>query len=596
MKKFYLLMMAVVATASLFAQPCSKLFFSEYIEGSSNNKALEIYNPTAGAVNLSGYQIVQYNNGSGTGTSKFALSGTIAAGDVYVIARDTTQAATADTITATTVMGFNGNDVLALVNGTDTIDRIGEVGLVTDIQFDTSTGKDHSYVRKANVQEGTKDWSVGKLQWITYQVNSSHLGSHSMTPCGAPTDTTVVFSPTADVVAMTAGTYGVNLTLNNAAHVGSKNVNVVLTGGTGSAADINNYTTQTVTFPASSVSQTLNLTLTQYGVAQPSKTFTFKLRNATGGVLIGADSTFTLTIAAYNPGGTVLPVVNISSITGLDANGSPDSLGAAKKVQGTVYGINYRNNGLQFTIHDATDGIQVFSPSNTFGYTVTEGDSVTVQGTVGFFKGMTQLATLDTVYKIGTHALVTPPVVPDLDESTESELVRLNNVHLVTPSQWDTTAHSSGFSVDVTDGVGNWVVRIDEQTDIFKTNQAKPVSNFDVIGIGAQFDTAAAYTDGYQLYPRYHQDIIVHTGLSEVNDNIARIYPNPNKGTFVIELKNNSKNAEVKLFDLAGRLVYNSKETSSTIHINLNQMNAGMYVVEVKSGNLVSRSKITVQQ
>ena len=169
-------------------------------------------------------------------------------------------------------------------------------------------------------------------------------------------------------------------------------------------------------------------------------------------------------------------------------------------------------------------------------------------------------------------------------------------MHLVTPSQWDTTAHSSGFSVDVTDGVGNWVVRIDEQTDIFKTNQAKPVSNFDVIGIGAQFDTAAAYTDGYQLYPRYHQDIIVHTGLSEVNDNIARIYPNPNKGTFVIELKNNSKNAEVKLFDLAGRLVYNSKETSSTIHINLNQMNAGMYVVEVKSGNLVSRSKITVQQ
>lgn len=589
-------MMAVVATASLFAQPCSKLFFSEYIEGSSNNKALEIYNPTAGAVNLSGYQIVQYNNGSGAGTYKFLLSGTIAAGDVYVITKDTFQTAVSDTVSTSQVMTFNGNDVLALVNGTDTIDRIGEVGLSTDIQFDTSTGKDHSYVRNANVQEGTLNWSVGKLQWTAYGVNVSHLGSHTMTACGTPTDTTVTFSPTADVVGMAAGTYGVNINVNNPAHVGSKNVNVVLTGGTGSAADLNNYTTQTVTFPASSVNQTLNLTLTQYGSAQPAKTFIFKLRSATGGLLIGTDSVFTLTIAAYNPGGTVLPVVAISSITGLDANGQPDSTGAAKKVQGTVYGINYRSNGLQFTIHDATDGIQVFAPSTSFGYTVTEGDSVAVQGSVGFFRGMTQLATLDTVYKIGTHALVTAPVVQDLDESTESELVRLNNVHLVTPSQWDTTAHSSGFSVDVTDGVGNWVVRIDEQTDIFKNNQAAPANTFDVIGIGAQFDTSAPFTSGYQLYPRYHQDIIVHTGINQVNDNIARIYPNPNNGTFVIELKNNTNNAEVKLFDLAGRMVYYSKETANPIHINLNQMNAGMYVVEVKSGDLISRSKINVQQ
>ena len=220
MKKIYLVIMAVVATASLFAQPCSKLFFSEYIEGSSNNKALEIYNPTTGAVNLNGYQIVQYNNGSTTGTSKFALSGTIAAGDVYVIARDSTQLATADTITTSTTMGFNGNDALALVNGTDTIDRIGEVGLSTDIQFDTTTGKDHSYVRKPNVQEGTLDWVTGKLQWITYPVNTSHLGSHTMTACGTPLDTTVVFSPTADVVGMTAGTYGININVNNPAHTG----------------------------------------------------------------------------------------------------------------------------------------------------------------------------------------------------------------------------------------------------------------------------------------------------------------------------------------------------------------------------------------
>ena len=43
------------------------LFFSEYIEGSSNNKVLEIYNPTGSAVDLSEYKVQQSNNGAGWG-------------------------------------------------------------------------------------------------------------------------------------------------------------------------------------------------------------------------------------------------------------------------------------------------------------------------------------------------------------------------------------------------------------------------------------------------------------------------------------------------------------------------------------------------
>ena len=71
---------------------------------------------------------------------------------------------------------------------------------------------------------------------------------------------------------MESKVFFVNINVNNPAHVGSKNVDVVLTGGTGSAADLNNYTTQTVTFPSTSVNQTLNITLSQYGTAQPAKT------------------------------------------------------------------------------------------------------------------------------------------------------------------------------------------------------------------------------------------------------------------------------------------------------------------------------------
>lgn len=50
-------------TSSVFAQDCSDLFFSEYLEGSGNNKALEIYNPTDGIIDLSKYWVARYSNG-----------------------------------------------------------------------------------------------------------------------------------------------------------------------------------------------------------------------------------------------------------------------------------------------------------------------------------------------------------------------------------------------------------------------------------------------------------------------------------------------------------------------------------------------------
>lgn len=588
MKKFYLTMMSLVAMASLFAQPCSKLFFSEYIEGSSNNKALEIYNPTQLPVNLSGYKLISYANGLTTAVS-FNLSGTIAPGDVYVLANtnaDSTIKPLADTATGSQPLNFNGNDVIALLNGSDTLDRIGIVGDTANILFDTTNGSNHSYVRLASVQEGTTNWAVGRYQWITYPVNSVHLGSHSMTPCGGPADTLVVFSPTSGSTSEGAGTFNLNLNLNTLA-AANYTVDVVLTAGTGSAADINNYTTQTVSINSGNSNGTLALTLTDDLLQEPSETLVFTLRNATGGLKLGSDSVFTLTIGASD---APLQTVTINQLTSLDTTFQPDSLGKVVVTSGTVYGINYRSFGVQFTIHDATDGIQVFSAGNNFGYTVTEGDSVVVSGTLEFFSGMTQLGSLDTIYKVGTGTLLSPVVTPDLDESTESELVRLNGVHLVTPSQWDTTAHASGFSCDITDGVGTWTLRIDEQTDIFKTNQTAPVGNFDVIGLGGQFDNSSPYNSGYQLLPRYHQDIIIQSAVTEVSANAVRIYPNPSNGQFTIQLAN-ATTADVRMYDMAGRMVLHT----NSLHVDAQSLNAGMYIVEVTAAGNVSRSRISIK-
>lgn len=65
MKKILLLSALFLATNMLLAQ-CGDLFISEYVEGYANNKALEIYNPTGSAIDLSGYSIARFSNGSTT--------------------------------------------------------------------------------------------------------------------------------------------------------------------------------------------------------------------------------------------------------------------------------------------------------------------------------------------------------------------------------------------------------------------------------------------------------------------------------------------------------------------------------------------------
>lgn len=92
MKKLLLLSFATIASISIHAQDCSELFFSEYVEGSHNNKALEIYNPTQSAIDLSSYRVVRWSNGSNTSDSdvKYTqpLAGTIQPLSTFIIALD----------------------------------------------------------------------------------------------------------------------------------------------------------------------------------------------------------------------------------------------------------------------------------------------------------------------------------------------------------------------------------------------------------------------------------------------------------------------------------------------------------------------------
>jgi len=110
--------------------PAVNLFFSEYVEGSSNNKALEIYNTGACAVPMPGHvSVTMYANGSTAPYSTCQCAGMLEPGGVYVIAHPRAAAALVERADELhDVCGFNGNDALVLYYDGMPVDAIGQAG------------------------------------------------------------------------------------------------------------------------------------------------------------------------------------------------------------------------------------------------------------------------------------------------------------------------------------------------------------------------------------------------------------------------------------------------------------------------------------
>ena len=174
-----------LCTTTYTPSSCGDLFFSEYSEGSSNNKYFEIYNPTSAAISLSDYTVYLSGNG-GSYTNTFTTNASIASGDVYMIS--TNQLDSATQAMADTAMGypsvahFNGDDALILVNGTDTIDVLGTPGVDPGSSWAVGSGstKDRTLVRKTTVDIGSTDGTTGATEWDVYAQNTwTYAGAHS---------------------------------------------------------------------------------------------------------------------------------------------------------------------------------------------------------------------------------------------------------------------------------------------------------------------------------------------------------------------------------------------------------------------------------
>jgi hypothetical protein len=161
------------------------LFFSEYIEGSSNNKAVEIYNPTGVDVDLSNCAVRLYFGVPTPGTT-IPLSGTLAAKDVYVVCdNDSTASILSVCDLPSPASFFNGDDAVELICNGATLDVIGQIGSDPGTEWGTglTSTADNTLVRSCMVVAGDTngaDAFVPATEWTGYAVDTfTYLGSHT---------------------------------------------------------------------------------------------------------------------------------------------------------------------------------------------------------------------------------------------------------------------------------------------------------------------------------------------------------------------------------------------------------------------------------
>ena len=172
--------------AGLSAPASANLIISEYVEGSSNNKAIELYNNADTEISLEGYVLGLYSNGSSSVGNSIDLTGTLAANTTYIISNP---GATADILdiadTTSTVTYYNGDDALVLTKDGVIVDSFGQVGVDPGSFWSDATAQTQNKTlrRKLSITSGRTDSTAEFLpseEWEQFDIDTfDGLGSHA---------------------------------------------------------------------------------------------------------------------------------------------------------------------------------------------------------------------------------------------------------------------------------------------------------------------------------------------------------------------------------------------------------------------------------
>lgn len=450
--------------AMMFAQ-ATGLFFSEYVEGTSSNKAIEIFNGTGATVDLTPYSVKLGGNGLEWSTT-LALTGTLANNDVFVIANPSANATILGLADVTSeVTFFNGDDCLGLFQGETLIDIIGvyltDPGTAWDVAGTVGATLNHTLIRKPDVISGNTNWILGagttidNSEWLVHPIDYiTDLGMHTFDPGGGNNAATPTFDPPAGVF--------------------SSPVNVSISSTTPGAQI--RYTTN-----GSEPTETSTLYTAPVAV---SATTTIKAR----AYATGMDPSFVATATYLFP----VMISNIAALRAAAADGT-----TVYHLSGQVILTFQQAWRHQKFIQDATGAILIDDSPGVITTTYNIGDGITgITGTLSrYTTGMLQFwPIVNTPPASSTGNVITPQVVTLSTitanlEQYQSKLVQINDVHFSSPSG----NYAAQTSYDLLDATGTTIFRT-QFSDADYIGTPMHTGTFDIYVIVTEYNTAAQVT------------------------------------------------------------------------------------------------------
>jgi hypothetical protein len=642
MKKIYTLLSLMIISFASSAQ-CSDLFFSEYIEGSSNNKALEIYNPSSVAIDLSNYAVIRMNNGSTTTPDTFRMNGMLASEAVYIIANSLADAAIlalADTAGSATY--YNGDDALTLMNiATSTVvDLFGIPGVDPGSAWTWTSGatSNSTLVRNYSVQSGVATWDTS--EWVSSIIDDfSNLGSHS-SACYPPTATepsTAAADPTADaadVISIYSQSYTDPAGINYFPNWGQNPQGSVFEIGMDSMIKYPSISFQGIDFAASDIDASsmemlhidiwtadvdsvliypisratgerpVNNVLTAgqwNSIDIPLSDFTsqglsmadiwqFKLDNV--GASRGAGTIFIDNMYFWKEPTLVYNVADIADVIMLDADLAATNEDALYELTGVVYGVDLDGNaGISFTIIDETAGINIFNYNDVDDYVVTEGDEITVKGKIDFYNGLLELFADSILVNSSGNTLKSATQVEAPSEATESDFIVLRKVWITNDT---TTMWPNNGNVELTnDDMDTFQIRIDKDIPGV-VGMPVEFDTMTITGLGGQFDGSAPYNEGYQIFPRGLSDIAEYVDRSSVTESVieTRVYPNPTSNNLTVI--GTQKWHTYRVFNILGGIVLEGSLSNNNLTVS--DLHTGTYIVKLYAGENTGVARFVVNR
>lgn len=541
----------------------SDLIISEYVEGSSNNKALEIYNGTASEVDLSAYSLMKQTNGEGDYKNEVKLTGKLAAGKTYVIVN--TQAseellALGDKV-ENSITAFNGNDAIALFKSGTKIDEVGEFDNPSD-----EWGKDVTLRRICGKGPNA---TYDETEWERLDMDDfSGLGSHCAPDNEAPGIDYLVSSqnkPTAleihfdEIVDQASAEIAANYTISD--------------GITVSAAAFGTDS-KTVTLTTSAMTPNQEYVITINGVEDLSGNVTENL----------ADTFY----FAYKE------VADVAALLELRDNyvDAQKYRIAGELVITHIQGINIyvqdknceTTKGHSFVLYDknetAIDGKAEVGD-------VVEGAT----GSLTIYNDLFEMQYLDSacikltgekVEPVATVAAIGDVIGENLYHSA---LVKFENVSF-SETEDATFQASKTYQIEDADNTIDFYTQTDKTADFI--GMEIPEGQGTIIGF------VTIYKGNNQISPRSKADIFPKESAVEEGQSVRfAAYPNPTSG--ILNLDVDADRCNVRVFGISGMEVMNLKSLGGKTQLDLSKLAKGVYVVEIQTAEGTSRTKVVLK-